>query len=256
MKLRLPVLAHAVGLALVLAGCAHRHPGGSTPTMLGVPPLEGAVTVDGDLDEPCYASEPLVQGFVVAGQPGRRPAATRAWLFWLDEGLVFAFDCDDATPVAAPESGNEREVDPQDRVELFLWSGNEADQYFCIEVAAQGAVHEYAARFYRQFDDRWSPLEWECDARPRPGGYRVEVALSRAALEKMGFPWRSGARLRAGLFRADFAPGKPDAPDWITWVDARTTQPDFHVAGAFGMIELLPTQPQKRAKAEGFQSHP
>ncbi len=256
MKRRLTVLVQAAGLAAILAGCAHRQPGGSTPTTLGVPPLEGAVTVDGNLSESCYASTPLVPAFVVAGQPGRRPAATRAWLFWLDEGLVFAFDCDDTTPVAAPESGNEREVDPQDRVELFLWSGNEADPYFCIEVAAQGAVHDYAARFYRQFDDRWSPLEWECDAKPRPGGYQVEVALSRAALEEMGFPWRPGTRLRAGLFRADFAPGKPDAPDWITWVDARTPQPDFHVAGAFGTIELSPAQPQKRAKAEGLQDRP
>jgi hypothetical protein len=58
----------------------------------------------------------------------------------------------------------------------------------------------------------------------------------------MGFHLRARERWRAGLFRADFAPGKPDAPDWITWIDARTPQPDFHVAGAFGTLVLGPKQ--------------
>ena len=187
-----------------------------------------------------YRRAPLVNQFVVAGHPGRRPAATSAWLFWSEERLVFAFECDDPTLVASRPTLREADVDPQDRVELFLWSGREADAYYCLEIAAAGAVHDYAARFYRRFDDTWSPHGWQYAVKPRPGGYRVEAALSRAALEAMGFPVRAGGRIRAGLFRADFAPDRPDAPDWITWVDARTPHPDFHVAAAFGTLVFQP----------------
>lgn len=225
-------------ITLVVTGCAHRQDSAATAALLKAPSLESPIVVDGNLDERCYRERPQARNFVIAGEPGRRPAATSAWLFWSGERLVFAFDCDDSTPVNAPPSQNENDVDPQDRVELFLWSGRETDRYFCIEIASAGAVHDYAARFYRRFDNSWSPNGLEYVVKPRPGGYRVEAALSCTAMEAMGFKLRAGTYIRAGLFRADFAPGKPDSPDWITWVDARTPQPDFHVAGAFGTVLL------------------
>jgi len=232
--------AGLVGLALLMAGCAMRGEKSPARAVLRVPALDCQVTLDGVLDEPCYRRAALVTDFVIAGEAHRRAAATAAWLFWTDDRLVFAFDCDDPTPVASPPSGDERDVDRQDRVELFLWSGRETDGYFCLEIAAGGAVHDYQAKFYRRFDDSWSPGGWEYTVKVRPGGYIVEAALPRAALEEMGFHLRARERWRAGLFRADFAPGKPDAPDWITWIEARTPQPDFHVAGAFGTLVFDP----------------
>jgi hypothetical protein len=232
-----PSLACLV-ITLVMTGCAHRQPPAVTSAVLKVPFLESPIVVDGNLDERCYRERPQVRSFAIAGEPSRRPAATSAWLFWSEERLVFTFDCDDSTPVNAPPSQNENDVDPQDRVELFLWSGREADRYFCIEIASAGAVHDYAARFYRQFDNAWSPRGMEYAVKQRHGGYCVEAALSRAAMEAMGFKLRAGMHIRAGLFRADFVTGKPESPDWITWVDAKTPQPDFHVAGAFGTLLL------------------
>ncbi len=234
--------ATASWIVLATSGCSTCHdPGADTPAaanVLRVPAVRGAVRVDGLLDEPCYRHAAQVTDFVVAGDPARRPAATSAWLLWNPGGLVFAFDCDDTSLVAAPPTARERDVDPQDRVELFLWSGRDEDDYFCIEISASGAVHDYRARFYRQFDDSWAPGAWRCAVRPRPGGYTVEAMLSRAALEATGFRLHSTERWRAGLFRADFAAGRPDAPDWIAWVDARTPEPDFHVAAAFGTLLL------------------
>lgn len=238
MKPTTPALATLVLTGALLAGCAGRSPAPSSQATVPVPWLADAVAVDGQLDEPCYRQAPFATEFVIAGEPARQPARTRAWLFWSTDRLLFAFDCDDARLVTAPPSANERAVDPQDRVELFLWSGRPTDAYYCIEIAAAGAVHDYAARFYRQFDDAWSPGGLQYAVTQRPGGYRVEAALSRSALEGMGFRLDPGAALRAGLFRADFVPDRPEAPDWITWVDARTPQPDFHVAGAFGRVVL------------------
>lgn len=232
-----PAAVFAIAAAS-LAASAHLAGGEGVPPPLRVPPLaSGTVTPDGKLDEPCYAAHAPMAAFVDAADPKAKVPETRAWAFWSGDGLLVAFDCEDSSPAAAPPSPDEKGVDPQDRAELFLWSGREGDAYYCIEVAARGAIHDYRARFYRKFDDGWSPEGLVAEAAAREGGYAVEVFIPRRALEGMGFPLRAGAAWRAGLFRADFD-RLGGTPTWITWADPRTKEPDFHVAGAFGTFEL------------------
>lgn len=215
-------------------------PGGSPPDLpeVGIPRCDSRVAIDGKLDETCYHHEALVARFVVAGAPGESAPATRAWLFWDEDRLLFAFDCEDAHIAARAPSEVEKDVDPQDRVEIFLWSGRPEDAYHCLELAPLGAAHDYEARFYRRFDDSWAPAGLRWAAAPTERGYSVEGVVPREAMEGMGFKLRAGERWRLGLFRADFdglAPGTE--PRWITWVDRGGT-PDFHVAGSFGQSVL------------------
>ncbi|HOH29140.1 MAG TPA: carbohydrate-binding family 9-like protein [Candidatus Hydrogenedentes bacterium] len=226
------VIAVAVTFA---AGCA-LHPPEIAP-LLEIPRIEEEVRVDGILDESCYRSHPPFENFVVAGNPARQAPSTHAWLFWNEETLVCAFVCEDTSPAWMPPSLNEREVDPQDRVELFIWRDEAAPVYACIEAAPGGAVHDYAARFYRKFDDRWSPAGgWARQAKIDPSGYSIEMALPRAAMEAMGVTLASGVRFRLGLFRADYDV-LDGTPVWITWVD-HGREPDFHVADSFGTAVL------------------
>ena len=86
------------------------------------------------------------------------------------------FRCEDKTIAAAKPTNNERDVDGQDRVEIFLWDGKPNSRYHCIEIARQGAIHDYSARFYRKFDDAWSvPDGCEIKAVGSPEGYIVET---------------------------------------------------------------------------------
>lgn len=202
--------------------------------------LRAPVVIDGRLGETCYQGVPLVSTFAVAGAPSAKPQETRAWLFWEPDRLVFAFDVKDTDIVAVPASVHERDVDGQDRVELFLWSGRPDDVYYCVEIGARGAVHDYSARFYRKFDDAWSPSGRNYAVSPTSSGYTVEGELSREALSKMGFNLKPGERIHAGLFRADFRSNAPIDPTWLCWVDARGAKPDFHVAASFGEIVLKP----------------
>ncbi len=102
--------------------------------------MSAPIRVDGKLDEPCYQVRPLLDTFVVAGQPDKQPSKTKVWLFWQRDRLIFAFECQQADIVAAPPSSNKHDVDNQDRVELYLWSGRPDDTYYCIEIAAGGAA--------------------------------------------------------------------------------------------------------------------
>ncbi len=224
-------------VALALAGCATtKH---ETPSPLPVPFMSAAVQVDGKLDDPCYRNcEPLT-AFVVAAEPGREAPSTKAWLFWSEDRLVCAFKCVDATPAWEPPKDDERDVDGQDRCELFLWTGNARDPYYCIEAAPGGAVHDYQARFYRKFDDAWSAGgEAVCRAALTPDGYTVEIVLPKEAVEAMGLKLESGTRFRAGLFRADFDKYLGQ-PTWITWIDRGLAPADFHVPESFGTVTLL-----------------
>jgi len=196
--------------------------------------------VDGELDEPCYQA-PLLEHFVVAGEPDLSCPRTQAWLFWRQNELVFSFRCEDQEIIAAPRSKREHDLDSQDRVELFLWSGHKNDPYLCLEIGARGAVHDYKGKFYRRFDDGWSPAGWKHAAKEIPGGYQVEATIPGAALEPYGLHLKAGESWRTGLFRADFSSNRPaDEPVWITWIDANGPEPDFHVETSFGKIVLSP----------------
>jgi hypothetical protein len=113
------------------------------------------------------------------------------------------------------------------------------ERYFCVEIAPGGAVHDYSARIYRRFDDAWRPDGAQFAARRTAEGYTVEGFLPTSALHQMGLTsWKSGTHFRLGLFRADFDPRTPGNPRWLTWIDPRLSQADFHVRGAFARVIL------------------
>ncbi len=195
-----------------------------------------AITVDGNLNEACYQQIAPLEAFVMANDNSREVPSTKAWVFWSDSGLSFAFECVDDTPARTAPTSNEREVNGQDRVELFLWNGDPTAEYYCIEVASSGAVHDYKARFYREFDHSWAPAGgWSYQVTRTDDGYVLEANLPKAAIEAMGGSLAAGETTRIGLFRADFDTLNGE-PSWITWIDYGG-EPDFHVADSFGSVQ-------------------
>lgn len=225
-------------IVILLTGCAHVS---RDPVMaLHITRLSEPLHVDGRLDEPGYQRVTPVADFKVASQPGVEAQPTRAWLQWNEAGLWFAFAAQDATIVSAPPTEDEHAVDSQDRVEIFLWPEN-SRRYFCIEIAPDGAVHDYAARIYRRFDDSWTSSDTRLAAQRTADGYAVEGLVPVAALHAMGVRlWRPGTRLHVGLYRADFRSETPEDPTWLTWVEPNLPKPDFHVRATFAPVVLAP----------------
>lgn len=233
-------IAATAAIAIAIVGSGSVAHGQSPSPVLEIPHLDCPVVIDGRLDENCYQQAARVPAFVVASHATTHHApATEAMVFWNEEHLVFAFDAVDRRVRASRPGKRESDVDRQDRVEVFLWSGRAEDAYGCIEIGAMGAVHDYLARFYRRFDSTWSPGKWSHAVSWTPRGYRVELELPAETTLKLGLGLAPGARWRLGLFRADFTPGGHyGAPTWVTWVDARTPEADFHVAESFGEMVL------------------
>jgi len=225
-------------VVLLLTACAHVPR--DQVMVLPIAHLNEPVQVDGRLDEPCYQRLTPVTDFKVASRPAAEATPTQAWLQWNEDGLWFAFAAQDTTVMAAPPTGDEHAADAQDRVEIFLWP-EDSRRYFCLEIAPDGAVHDYAARIYRQFDDSWTPPGARFAARRTADGYAVEGFIPAIALYAMGVrSWKPGTRFQLGLYRADFRPEAPDDPIWLTWVEPHLPKPDFHVRATFAPVELTP----------------
>ncbi len=113
--------------------------------------------------------------------------ATKAWAFWSADQFTFSFDFDDSTPATADSTKIEKDVDHQDRVELFFWSGNKDDSYYCIEVASKGAIRDYNAMFYSKFDDSWSMKGFLVKTRSTKTGYTVKATITREDFSELRF---------------------------------------------------------------------
>jgi Carbohydrate family 9 binding domain-like len=229
-----------IGLLLLAATCQIRGLTASEQLVVAeyeIPYSAAPITVDGLLAEACYLNRPAITQFTQASNPSEVVPATESWLFWNEGGLSFAFRVVDSNLAAQVASDDEHDVDHQDRVEVFLWSGNTNDPYHCIEIAAQGAVHDYLARFYRKFDDDWQAPGCKTMVTRNESGYIVEGHLSAEGLAQMKYPLASGKTWSIGLFRADFD-RYAGTPTWINWKDSGSKDPDFHVATAFKTVRL------------------
>ncbi len=133
-------------------------------------------------------------------------------------------------------------------------------EYYCIEIDSRGRAYDYRAAYYRQFDRTWHCEGLETAATAGEKSYVVEGRIPLATFVALGFPQFSpGARIPLGLYRAEFShdPGgksveqsgsihtggrKLDGPpliqQWISWVNPKTPEPDFHVPSSLGWLEI------------------
>ena len=204
-----------------------------------IPPMPGGITIDGKLDERWYRTTPPVENFKIAGQPEREAPRTQAWIFWSEWKMIFAFNCVDPSIGAKPPSWDEMAVAPQDRVEFYLWSGDEEDTFICFEIAALGAALHYRTNYYRFFNFGWTPETLHYEVSLTPEGYSMEAEIYAEDLAQANIHLKPGARFRAGLYRSDVdSIDQENEPTWITWVEDSKPFPDFHVPRSVGEFVL------------------
>ncbi len=204
-----------------------------------IPKLQQEIVIDGKLEEECYKNTQPVERFTVAGHPEQEAPTTQAWVFWNEEKMVFTFNCADENIAAKPRSWDEMAVAPQDRVEFYLWSGNEEDQFISFEIAPLGASLEYRTKYYRFFNFGWTPETLNFAVSLTDEGYCMEAELFAEDLAQAKIPLDGGARFRAGLFRSQVEDlAKNEEPTWITWIDASEPFPDFHIPRSVGVFVL------------------
>lgn len=151
--------------------------------------------------------------------------------------FYFYFDVIDTT-IITYDFKEELTVAKEDRVELFFSAKFDLNQYYCIEMDPLGHILDYSAKYYRKFDETWDFKQVNIAARITPHGYIVEGRISRSELEKLGIK----ESFHLGIFRADFKSNKTDDVVWYSWINSKSTTPDFHLPTALGICNLKKRQ--------------
>lgn len=156
------------------------------------------------------------------------------------EIFYFRFDATDSNIHTFQVNNDKKEVGFSDRVEIFLAKDSKLSSYYCLEMDSTSRVMDFEASYHRKqyFDWSWpEPLNLKTCADEK--GYVVEGQISLKLLQEMSL--LKGDTLLIGLYRANCTAlaDNEDSIKWISWVDPKTPQPDFHIPETFGQFVLL-----------------
>jgi Carbohydrate family 9 binding domain-like len=217
------------------------------------------IVLDGRADEPVWSSAVVETGFFFPWK--KAPAPATEFRALCDEThLYFSFRVRDDDIVALERLRDEQEAVLEDRVEVYLGRDEQMKDYFCLEVDSKGRVFDYRSSYPRLFKPGWKLEGLETGAAALPNAYQVECRIPVKAIEALGFPaLRPGVKIRCGLYRAEFShdrsgrqaeqqpsihtmglklDGPPPIEEWLSWVDPKTKEPDFHVPSSMGWLEI------------------
>lgn len=250
-----------VGLAVITSAAGQVPlPKGSDQTYPARWLPQAKIVLDGHADEPAWSEAALETRFPFPWKKAEAPA-TEFRSLCDGRHLYFAFRVHDEDIVALEKLRDEEDAVFEDRVEIYLGRDEEMKDYYCLEVDSRGRVFDYRAAYPRQFDPPWNMAGLEAAAAALPAGYELEFRVPLAALKALGFPeLRPGAKIRCGLYRAEFShdrsgrkvdpaasihtmgrtvEGPPPLEDWLSWVDPKTAEPDFHVPSSLGWLAIV-----------------
>jgi uncharacterized membrane-anchored protein len=254
---RIEAAAPAAGPAYGRQG-AFRWP---TNTVYRVRRLRRAnLRIDGRSDEPEWSRANVERHFLFPWKKTDAPL-TEFQAFCDDRYLYFAFRVEDSDIVVLDKLRDKEDECFEDRVELLFSRDSQMQEYYALEIDSRGRVFDYRGSYYRQLDTKWNCKGVEATAVPIAKGYAVEGRIPLSTLAEMGCPkLRPNDRILCGIFRAEFShdrSGKPvehketihnrgrklDGPppieEWISWIDPKTPEPDFHIPSALGWLEIV-----------------
>ncbi|EJW93918.1 endoxylanase precursor, partial [gut metagenome] len=200
--------------------------------------------MDGKMDEEAWQDVYDISGAFHYPWEAKEAPFTAFKAYHDGTNFYFGFEVKDAD-VLQDENWNEDEstVDGEDRVELFF-AGGSVDKpgpkgmelYYGVEIDPKGRVHDYSIEYYRHFDGQWNLEGLETAATTSDDGYVVEGMVPLKSLQDLNLI-RNDV-MRTGVYRAEFSTPAKEGDDpimeWISWVDPKTAEPDYHVDSSFG----------------------
>lgn len=208
------------------------------------------IKLDGELTDEIWEEIPSINGGFHFPWENKEAPNTVFKAYYDEKNMYFSFDVTDQDVVVAEpkKEGDESVVDLEDRVEIFF-GGKYIDvpgpkgmePYYGLEIDPKGRVHDYSIIYYRDFDSDWNLEGLQTKATQTKKGYSVEGIIPMQYLKDKKLI-RENNVMNVGVYRAEFSTsekGKEPVMEWISWVDPKTENPDFHVASSFGEFRFL-----------------
>lgn len=195
----------------------------------------GLITIDGKLTESAWLQADSITLFINPWNNKDQPSTS---FFMVKDSiyLYFYFLVEDTDIILKENFHKERDVEKEDRVELFFTNSKEMNCYYCFEIDPRGRILSYKARFYRQFHFEWNPpYDFNVETQIHPSGYSVEGQIPLKFIDSIA----QGGEIYFGVYRAEFSrQGDNIVENWLTWKDPKTKSPDFHVPSSLGLLIL------------------
>lgn len=208
------------------------------------------IKLDGDLTDDIWKEIPSIQGGFHFPWENKEAPSTVFKAYYDEKNMYFSFDVTDHDVVVAEpkKEGDENVVDLEDRVEIFF-GGKYIDvpgpkgmePYYGLEIDPKGRIHDYSVIYYRDFDGDWNLDGLQTKALITKKGYTVEGLIPMQYLRDKKLINENNV-MNTGIYRAEFSTpkkGKEPVMEWISWVDPKTENPDYHVASSFGEFRFL-----------------
>lgn len=208
---------------------------------------DSKAAINGKLDDKVWESVPSISGSFHYPWEEVEAPYTEFKAYHDGVNFYFSFVVKDKQVLAEATWKGESTVDNEDRVELFFANGpidkpnNGMQPYYAIEVDPKGRVHDYSTVYYRHMDSEWNMDGLKTEAKITDDGYVVEGLIPLKTLNDLKLINDKNV-MRTGIYRAEFsrAKGEKDITmQWISWVDPKTAEPDYHVDSSFGELRFL-----------------
>ncbi|WOD42692.1 sugar-binding protein [Hwangdonia lutea] len=157
------------------------------------------------------------------------------------EYLFFCFKVFDADIYVDSTDETHHSINNSDRVELFFRADKNLNPYYCLEIDPTPRIMDFMAKPNKDFNFYWNWPTQDICVKSDIGDnfFTVEGAISLASLKR--FKLLKDGKIETGIYRAKYKkqPDESYQPTWITWVDPKTTEPNFHTASSFGVLKLM-----------------
>lgn len=194
--------------------------------------------LDGYGNSPLWGQAHLLSHFIYPWNEGT-PSPTQFKALWDDDYLYFLYRVSDSA--ISRKASIDRPVVDSDRVEIFFKINGELNPYYSLEMDALGRVLSTENKFYRNInmDWQWPKGHFDLFSSINENGYVVEGKMTLESLRQLNLLKKN--KLQTGLFRGEYFYEKNKVKDinWISWVRPDSEAPDFHIASAFGVLELV-----------------
>ena len=223
--------------------------------------LPGAkLHLDGKATEPEWSKANVETNFTFPWE--EKPAPLTEFRALMDSNFLwFTFRVKDSDIVVLDKLRDEQDEVFEDRLELYFSKDDKLKNYYCIEIDSRGRVFDYRGAFYRKLDTTWNWAGARAAGLKTEGGYEVEGRIPLSSFRKLRFnPLMPGAKIRFGMYRAEFShdrsgkrveqtatlhnlgrkiEGPPPIEEWMSWIDPKVKDPDFHIPATFGWMEIV-----------------
>jgi len=156
------------------------------------------------------------------------------------EKIFFQFKVEDHLVHTHSSDDKNDSINNSDRVELFFRSDANLDPYYCLEIDPLARVMDFKAKPNKEFDFNWNWPHQDIEVKSsiESNYFIVEISITLDSLRELDL-LKDGC-IETGIYRAKYNKQKDHTfqPTWITWVNPKTENPNFHINSSFGVLKI------------------